>query len=122
MTLSENRRRTRVRFNTLATLIGPEGTLTRLVTSDISLNSLHVESEVIWDPGTRMEILLHLTGASSNLSLRMEGRVIRAEQEGMAIEFSKIDIDSFFHLRNIISLNSGEPEKIDRELATESVY
>ncbi len=43
----------------------------------------------------------------------MEGRIVRAEKEGVAIEFSEIDTDRFFHLRNIVALNSGDAEKTD---------
>lgn len=122
MTMSETRRRTRARFKALVTLTGPEETLAQLSTSNLSLNSLYAESETIWDVGTRVGIRLQLAGASSNLTLHMEGRIVRAEKEGMAIEFSEIDMDSFFHLRNIVALNSGDAEKIDREIVTKPVY
>ena len=120
--MSEIRRRTRARFKALVTLIGPEETLAQLSTSDLSLNSLYVESEIIWDVGTRMGIRLQLAGTSSDLTLNMQGKVVRAEKEGMAIEFSEIEMDSFFHLRNIVALNSGDAEKIDREIVTKPVY
>ena len=120
--MSETRRRTRARFKAVVTLIGPKETLAQLSTSDLSLNSLYVESETIWEVGIHMGIRLQLAGTSSDLTLHMQGRVVRAEKEGMAIEFSEIEMDSFFHLRNIVALNSGDAEKIDREIVTKPVY
>ena len=57
-------------------------------------------------------ILLH--GSSSRLALDMTGRIVRIVDAGAAIKFTELDLDSFIHLRNIVSRNSLD-EKIIRE-------
>ena len=57
-----------------------------------------------------LEIALNLSGSSSLLSIRLKGRVVRETEAGTAIEFLEMDLDSFTHLRNIIALNSDDPD------------
>jgi hypothetical protein len=74
----EQRRRTRVSFQTLMTLIGPAQTLA--------------------------------------------GRVARLDRDGLGIEFSEIALDSFMHLHKIVSYNSDDPNRNDREIGQRPVF
>lgn len=62
-----------------------------------------------------VQISLFLYGTSSNLSLNISGRVVRSTDAGTAIRFTELDLDSFIHLRNIVSRNAFDEEKIIRE-------
>ena len=121
--MEENqRKRTRVQFTTSVNLIGPERSFTDLSSRDISLKGLFVESKEQFPLDTPVDIDLTLTGSTSALSIKMKGRVARLEEEGMGIEFSEIDMDSFFHLRNILYYNAEDPAKIDEELTSQPAF
>ncbi len=59
-----------------------------------------------------VKILLY--GASSHLALDIAGKVVRKSGAGTAIQFTELDLDSFIHLRNIVTRNADE-EKIIQE-------
>jgi tRNA 2-thiocytidine biosynthesis protein TtcA len=118
----EQRRRTRVNFQTEADVAAGERRLTGLTTRDLSLKGLFVVSDETFPEQTPVSVILRLTGSTSDLALNMDGRVVRTTAEGMAIDFVEIDLDSFFHLRNIVQLNTGEPAEIDEELTRRTAF
>ncbi len=65
--------------------------------------------------GKKLEIVLSLTGTGSELSFQVEGEVVRVDEEGVALHFTKIEFDSFLHLRNIVAYNTGDEEGIMEE-------
>jgi hypothetical protein len=62
-----------------------------------------------------VQVSLFLYGTSSNLSLNISGRVVRRSESGTAIKFTELDLDSFIHLRNIVSRNAFDEQKIIME-------
>ncbi len=86
-------------------------------TRDISLKGVYVPTDEPLDPGTECLVELRLLGESSELILRMHGQVVRTDDSGMAVTFSRMDIDALIHLKNILYYNSGDPERIDAELS-----
>jgi hypothetical protein len=62
-----------------------------------------------------VQVSLFLYGTSSNLSLNISGRVVRKSDGGTAIKFTELDLDSFIHLRNIVSRNAFDEQKIIQE-------
>ena len=65
------------------------------------------------EQGDTCEISLHLSGTSDDISLNMEGTVVRLEEDGIGIHFTEMDLDSYTHLRNIIYYNSDDPDSLD---------
>ena len=63
--------------------------------------------------GDTCEMALHLTGCSDDISLTMQGEVVRTLDEGIGIHFTEIDLDSYTHLRNIIYYNAENPDELD---------
>jgi len=63
-----------------------------------------------------VQISIYLYGSSSQLSLNITGKIVRGSEKGLAIKFTELDLDSFIHLRNIISRNAFDEEKIIKEL------
>lgn len=53
---------------------------------------------------------------SGSVTIRVQGRVVRATQQDAAVEFVEMDPESFTHLRNLIRLHSEDPDRIDDEL------
>jgi hypothetical protein len=62
-----------------------------------------------------VQISVFLYGSSSHLALNISGKVVRGAAKGVAVKFTELDLDSFIHLRNIISRNAFDEEKIIRE-------
>ena len=61
-----------------------------------------------------VDITIYLHGSSSRLALDMTGKIVRNIDTGVAIKFTELDLDSFIHLRNIVSRNTLD-EKIIQE-------
>ena len=59
-----------------------------------------------------MEILL--TGTSTRLALSIKGIVTRQDASGLGVVFDSMDIDSYFHLKNIVMYNASDPEDIEK--------
>ncbi len=115
----ERRKNLRVPFETQLTVrsLGNGGEIKAESTRDISMKGIYCTCENPLPQGTPVVVHLMLTGTSSELKLRIEGRVVRSEEQGMAIFFDAMDIDAFIHLKNILYFNSGDPERIDREIS-----
>ena len=62
-----------------------------------------------------VKIELLFTGTSSQISILLDGKISRHENIGMGIEFKNMDIDAFYHLRNLISYNTDQMEKLKEE-------
>ncbi len=115
----ERRKTLRVPFETEITVqsLGNGTVVKTRGTRDISMKGVYCSCRKPLPVGTPVIVHLLLTGTSSELKLRIEGRVVRAEEGGMAIFFDSMDIDAFIHLKNILYFNSGDPERIDREIS-----
>ncbi|MEW5723840.1 MAG: ATP-binding protein [Thermodesulfobacteriota bacterium] len=116
----EQRKRTRVNFKALVTLAAGREKLVGLATRDLSLKGLFVETDRKLPVETPVDVSLELSGTTSLVSLAMKGKVARVDAAGMGIDFTEIDLDSFYHLRNIVLYNAGDPSGVDDELATKA--
>lgn len=70
---------------------------------------LKASADVGDDP---LQITILLSGTSSKLSIELRGKVIRKAENGMAIEFIDMDLDSFILLKNVVSYNSEDADAI----------
>ncbi len=100
-----------------------DGTIQRKLDSkDISMKGIYCITDSPFPVDTPCVVELLLTGTSSELWLRMEGHVVRTDDLGMAIIFDNMDLDAFIHLKNILYYNSGDPDRIDKELVLHNIY
>lgn len=117
---AERRRNTRVFFNASA-CVSPAGREESSVrseeTRDLSLRGIYIITSSPLPPETECRVDLQLSGTSSDLKIRMNGKVVRVDDEGMGIMFEIMDIDALIHLKNILYYNSGDPDRIDSEIA-----
>lgn len=118
----DHRRRKRVQYKTAVTLFTPDKKLENLSSRDLSLKGVYVETKDSLPIGTEVQIVVDLAGSTSLLSLRMVGQVARLDDEGMGLDFSEVDLDSFFHLRNIVLYNAEDPAEVDDELVTKPAF
>jgi len=59
-----------------------------------------------------VEIEVCLSGSSSRLSMNLNGIVRWHNDEGLGIQIKDIDLDSFIHLRNVVSYNTGDEDAV----------
>jgi tRNA 2-thiocytidine biosynthesis protein TtcA len=118
----DQRKRTRVHFKAMVNLIAGGRELKGLKSRDLSLKGVFVETEQPLPLGTSVDVGLDLSGSTSTVLLKMTGKVARVDGKGMGIDFVEVDLDSFFHLRNIIKYNAGDPAVVDDELATKPAF
>ena len=120
---AEKRKNTRVPFHTTITVRFPDKTFDHCETQDLSLKGVFVKG--VTGPrteGDRCELSVHLSGTSSDLSLHMSGEVVRVREDGVGLHFSGIDLDSFYHLKNIIYYNSEDPDSLGEEFPEEAEF
>ena len=108
----ERRRNVRVAFQTTASLRFADGEYAHCQTRDLSLKGVFIPGIVDREHGEKCHVAILLSGTSSELKVNMIGEVIRKTEEGIGIYFDEIDIDSFFHLKNIVYYNTDHPDEI----------
>jgi len=116
MTGDERRRSTRVSFQTTASLIFGDKSHLNHATADLSVKGVFVLGIEGYHPGDECDVELLLSGVSNELVLRIHGEVVRVQKEGVAVKFCEIDLDSFYHLKNIVYYNSKNPDELTGEL------
>ena len=114
----ERRRFLRVPFEATVVVKNlSEGTILKdLDTKDISMKGIYCLTDSPFEPETPCAVELQLTGTSTELWFRIDGKVARKDKGGMAIIFDSMDLDAFIHLKNILYYNSGDPDRIDKEI------
>ena len=113
-----NREFTRVPIKVEATLRFEGLTINAVHTQDLSMKGLFVLTDEALPEGSECQILLSLSGQSDPLVLNMKGVVQRIADAGVGVKFTEIDVDSFFHLKNLVLLNSNTSnvDNVEREI------
>ncbi len=108
----EKRHFKRVVFRTEAIVRYGDKTFTGEVT-DLSLRGMFVTSPLDIPLGQAVKAKILLSGSTSELSIQVDGIVVRHQGEnGIGIEFHEMDADSFVHLRNVVIYNSGDATQV----------
>jgi hypothetical protein len=84
---------------------------------DLSLNSAFIKTpslEMLQEKDP-IKVKLLMSGVSTNSYIEIEGEVLRLDEEGIAVKFNSMDIDSFIYLKNIVAYNDGNHQKIVSE-------
>lgn len=117
--MSESRRRTRVHFTTRAEVQVGDQRFADLETQDLSHKGVFVKGSHPVQAGQACLVTVHLQeGSQERLDLHMQGSVKRITDQGMAIDFTSMDPDTYMHLRQLVLLNAEDPEKVEGEFGT----
>lgn len=111
----ERRNFTRVTFQIKALLQG-KGVALNGDVKDLSLHGVFVETETPIPVGTGVELTVYLSHTPDPVVINVSGSVVRSEARGIACVFEKIDLESFAHLRSIISYQGGSDDQVLSEL------
>ena len=110
----EDRQKTRVLFHVKASIKYNNATIEGDV-DNLSINGMFMNTEKNIPENTTADFSIHLSGSSSKLNLNIKGRVIRKEDNGIAVSFLEMDLDSYAHLKNIIAMNKTDENNIREE-------
>ncbi|MBU4033221.1 MAG: PilZ domain-containing protein [Proteobacteria bacterium] len=113
------RKNSRVPFEVIISLDFQDQSHAECKTTDLSLRGVFVLDVTGHTVGENCLVSLRLVGSTSHLSLTMKGTVVRVEEDGLALHFYEMDLDSFFHLKNILYYNSENPDALDEELSAQ---
>ena len=110
----EKRAFNRIAFQAKA-LVRAKDTTVIGVIENLSLSGIFLKTPEKLRENRVVRIELLFTGTSSQLSILLNGTILRHENTGMAVKFTNIDLDAFFHLNNLIRYNTDEIDTIKKE-------
>jgi PilZ domain len=111
----EDRRFTRIPFETEVKVCWGDTVVTSTRVRDISLGGIFVLTDGPLPIGLQCVVTIELKGPATLLKIQVEGEVIRVEEDGAGLTFTKIDADSLVHLRHLMKILSEDPQTIDQE-------
>ena len=114
--IDNKRKNSRVPFHATITLNFPNQKHEECETVDLSLKGVFVVGLTGHSIGEKCRASLRLIGSTSDLTLKMKGEVVRIEANGMGLHFFETDLDSFYHLKNILYYNSENPDILDERI------
>ena len=84
---------------------------------DVGARGVFVLCESPFPVGVDCSVSIVLEDEQVETATRIEasGRTVRVDDEGMAIEFVEIGLESFEHLKNLVLLNSPRPDAVGSE-------
>jgi hypothetical protein len=117
VTMDEDKRKNiRIDFTTRVVLKSEgQKILSDADSRDISLKGMFIKTDKALKVGTPCDLELVLTGASTNLSIAIKGKVARQGDGGLGVSFDGIDLDSYWHLKNLLLYNSQDPDALEKE-------
>jgi c-di-GMP-binding flagellar brake protein YcgR len=108
----QRRRRTRVHVHFEVT-VQIQGEPIKMETENISLNGMLCKPDPRLTKGDSGALRITL---GDDVVITAQAKVVRSSDAGLAIAFTEIDEDGFFHLKKLVQYNSEDAELIDREL------
>jgi hypothetical protein len=115
MPINEKREFTRVPFKTEVKLSASGKTIISNKLQNVSLGGAFISSDETFPPGTMCLLEIKLTSPATLLKIGIEAKVVRTEENGIGVKFSRMDVDSLIHLRHIVRIQSGDPKEVDLE-------
>lgn len=109
----ERRKGLRVEFGTEVTVMaGGEKTRYTGSSRDLSLRGIFITTGIGLAVGTACVVEITLSGLDEKLVLVMDGHVVRATDSGYAIYFDSVDLETYTHLKNIVTYNAPDSDLI----------
>jgi hypothetical protein len=112
----EKRRFTRIPLKINAELTVNDVSYSIEEISNLSVGGCQLAITKDLEPETACRVKISLSGTSDEMSIMIEGEISRCDPGAVAVKFTRIDIDSLFHLHNIIRYNSPDPDTVEKEI------
>lgn len=84
---------------------------------NISMNGMQLCAEHTMSVGDQCQVEVLFGDPDNALSIFAEGKIARIISDGLAVNFESIELESFDHLKNLISYNAGDVDQVEREFA-----
>jgi len=97
---------TRIPIHVMVEVKAGEIALQTKKTIDLSMKGVSFLSDKSLPVGTDCLVSILLENGSNKININVKGRVTRSTESQMAIEFTKIDFDSYEYLQNLVMYNS----------------
>ena len=112
----EKRRFTRVPFKVSAEVKVDDTSYRTEEITNLSVGGCLLPIQADFETGTKCHVTIRLGGTSSELTVGVEGKIIRVSPRGLAIKFTGVDVDSLLHLQKIVRYNSSDPDAVEKEI------
>lgn len=109
------RKFSRVRFNVGATIKVGDRQFHGAI-KNLSMTGMFLVTSEQLELGKHVEIAVILTGTFPEITVNFNGIATRIAEDGIGFTFDKMDLDSYMHLKNIISYNIDDAEKVMEEI------
>jgi hypothetical protein len=70
---------------------------------DLSVKGIFIVTDREVEVNSEVTVELHLSGSTTDLSFRINGIVEWKSDQGVGIKFKEMELDSYIHLKNIVS-------------------
>jgi hypothetical protein len=99
----ENKRENqRVRYEAEARIVA-DGKSSLGPIKDLSLKGIFIFTDMELETRSEVTVELHLAGSTTDISFRINGIVEWKTDQGAGIKFKEMELDSYIHLKNIVS-------------------
>ena len=82
---------------------------------DVSLKGMLLACSDTLPEGSDCSVRILLGDPDSPLPIEASCRVVRNLDEGIAVEFTGVDLDSYGHLKNLVSMNVADIDQAESE-------
>ncbi|OEU69437.1 MAG: pilus assembly protein PilZ [Desulfovibrio sp. S3730MH75] len=108
----DKRRRTRIDAE-FTVQISKNGFAVEAETHNLSMKGILCDGVEGFSAGDACTVSITL---SEDVIVTIEGKIVRADKTGLAVDFVAMDEVSFTHLRRMVKYNSTDADSIDGEL------
>jgi hypothetical protein len=103
------RKETRVIFTRTITLFAQEQAHGQYRARNLSLGGLFLEGNIDIPVGADCRLELHEINRHSSLNLNFYGKILRQENDGVGVQFTDMENDSFMFLQTLVLYSSHDP-------------
>ena len=112
----EKRRFTRFTLKMNATLYVDKESYSVDSISNLSIGGCLLPIDADFKADTPCSLTIDLGMSESELTININGVIVRSKNGDVAIKFTAIDPDSLFHLQMLARYNSPDAEKVEEEI------
>ena len=84
---------------------------------NISLSGIELCTEHNRSLGDHSQVEVQFGYPGNELSIQAEGKIVRITSDGLALNFESIGLESYEHLKNLITYNSGNAGQVEKEFS-----
>jgi len=113
--MKERRRGERFKLNGTAE-IARDGKKSKGKLRDLSINGAFIAIHNGFEPYDDIDIAITVRSDRENLAATLKGVVSRKDADGIGVQFTGMDMNSFRVIRDLAKLYAEDPKKIEKEM------